>query len=298
MISVSLGVFTMFPGHCKEVSLKKVSFPLTEEEILKNLIGKSAYKKTKFVVLNNGEEWAVVNIQRPQAKELFSKIEGIKVISLPDSTKYVEDSEIDVLSPTRMLEKAEEMGAKTLVIKGKFEHVSFIHNEKAQPVMVLEVVPPEPPKLVELVKKVLYSGNVNKPVKIIPDVLDLRKISENCKNQNIVFPCHASGLESEKDFFYLDEKPELPEEKINETCLIGCDLSLKIFKTIYGIEPEFYNFCPKKRALEMPVKSPSIAKCCEIKNGHERIGNIAIVPWGATAKEVEDALNDILAEGQ
>jgi hypothetical protein len=295
LISALIGVFVMYPEHCKEVSLKKVSFPLNEDEILENLIGKSGYKKTKFMVLNNEEDWAVVSIKKPQAKSLFSKIEGVEVISLPDSTQYIEDPEIDVLSPTKMAEKAEEIGAKTLIIKGKFEHVSFIHDEIPQPVRILEVIPPEPPKLVELVKKALYSGNVNKPVKIVPDILDLRKMSEKCKNQIIVFPCNASGLESEKEFYYLDERPDFSEEK-KKICLIGCDLSLRIFKTIYGFEPEFYNFCPKKRALERQVNFPSIAKCCGVKSGHELIKNVAIVPWGATSKEVEDALNDILAE--
>lgn len=284
----------MFPKHCKEVSLKKVAFPLTEEEISKNMIGKLAYKKTKFLVLNNGKDWAVVSIQRPETKELFSNIGNIDIISLPDSTKYVEDPEIDVLSPTRMIEKAEEMGVKTLVLKGKFEHVSFIHDEKAQPVRILEVVPPEPPKLVDMVRKVLYSGNVNKPVKIMPDIINLRDIVQDCKNQSVVFPCHASGLESEKDFFYLDEKPELSKKMRNETCLIGCDLSLKIFKKLYGFEPEFYNFCPKKRALKMNSTIPILTKCCEIKEGYELIGNIVVVPWGATQKDVEEGLSKLL----
>ena len=286
----------MYPEHCKEVSLKKVSFPLTKEEIQRNLIGKSAYKKTKFIILNNKDYWAVVSIQRPQPDSLFSKIEGIEVISLPESTKYDEDPEIDVLSPTSMWQKAEEMGAKTLVIKGKFEHVSFIHDENAQPVRILEVVPPEPPKLLELVKKVLYSGNVNEPVKIIPEIFDLRDTAQDCKNQIIVFPCNASGLESEKEFYYLDERPDISQEKKDEIFLIGCDISFRIFKTIYGFEPEFYNFCPKKRALEMKSTIPILTKCCELKEGHELSKNIVVVPWGATQKDVEDALNDVLIE--
>ncbi|UCE36308.1 MAG: hypothetical protein JSW00_12320 [Thermoplasmata archaeon] len=285
----------MFPDHCKEVSLKRVLFPLTKDKIEENLINKSAYKKTKFMVLNNGNDWAVVSIQKPEGKTLFSKIENIEIISLPDSTKYVEDPKIDVLSPTKMLEKAEEMGTKTLVIKGKFEHISFIHEEKMQPVRVLEVVPPEPPKLVELVKKVLYSGNVNKPVKIVPDILDLSEIAQKSGKKKIIFPCHSSGLKGDGDSLYLDQSPEIHEDS-DELVLIGCDLSLKIFKTLYKKEPEFYNFCPKKKILEQSQNIPTITKCCEQKEGHERVENVAIVPWGATAKEVEEALLDILGD--
>jgi len=284
----------MFPKHCKEVSIKRVAFPLTEEKIQENLLSKPAYKRTKFIALNNGEDWAVVGIRKPETKNLFSRIEEVEIISLPDSTKYLEDPDIDVLSPTRMAEKAQELGADTLIIKGMFEHVSFIHKEKLVPLLVLEVVPPEPPKLVELVKKALYSGSIGRPVKIIPRIIDLREIARKCNGQNIVFPCQASGLSSERDTFYLDQRPRFTDAQLERISLIGCDLSLRIFKTLYREEPEFLNFCPKKRAIDMQPEQPTITKCCEIKEGHERIGNTAIVPWGATLKEVEEALGALL----
>lgn len=285
----------MFPEHCKEVSVKKVEFPLTDEEIRKNILGKLAYRRTKYLVLNNGDKWAVVRIKKPLTKELFSSIEEIEIISLPPTTKYLEERSIDVLSPTMMADKAKELGTETLIIKGKFEHVSFIHNEKPVPILVFEVVPPEPPKLVELAKKALYSGNIDKPVKMMPQVLDLNTIAEECKSQNIIFPCHASGLISDKRTFYLDQRPELTEEDLKDVYLIGCDLSLRIFKTLHNAEPKFFNFCLKKRIMDDLPEYAAITKCCKIKEGHERIGNIAIVPWGATLKEVEDALNDLLA---
>jgi hypothetical protein len=101
-------------------------------------------------------------------------------------------------------------------------------------------------------------------------------------------------LEGEKDSFYLDKKPEFLKEELEDISLVGCDLSLRIFKIIYGVEPEFFNFCPKKTALESQMKGPMLTKCCEVKEGHELIGKVAIVPWGATQKEVEDALNELL----
>ncbi|UCG68212.1 MAG: hypothetical protein JSV09_10340, partial [Thermoplasmata archaeon] len=278
------------------VSIKKVSFTLNNDEINKNLLDKPVYKKTNYLLLNNKDQWAVVMIHKARDEDLFSEIKKIEIISLPESTKFLEDPKIDVLSPSMMAEKAEEIGCETLIIKGKFEHVSFIHNEKPEPLMVLEVVPPEPPKLVEMVKDILYSGRIKKPVKIIPEIIDLKEISKRYQNQNIVFPCHASGLSSEMKTFYLDQKPELTDEQFKSICLIGCDLSLKIFKTIYGVEPEFFNFCPKKKAIEMQPDHPAITKCCEIKEGHEKVGNIMIVPWGATQKEVENALSELLTD--
>ncbi|MEE9151894.1 MAG: hypothetical protein V3U20_08705 [Thermoplasmata archaeon] len=286
----------MFPEHCREVSVKRVSFPLTKENIQNNLLNKTAYKRTEFIVLNSGDNWAVVSIRKRPGTELFGIIEKVEIISLPGSTKYLEDKSIDVLSPTRMAEKAEEVGAETLIVRGKFEHVSFIHKEKPVPIIVFDVTPPEPPKLVELVRSALYSGTVPKPVEIIPQILDLCELEKKGKNQNILFPCHASGLKSDRKTFYLDQRPEFSPEEVKSVSLIGCDLSLRIFKTLYDIEPEFFNFCPKKRAIDMQPEHFVITKCCELKEGHERIGNLVIVPWGSTQREVADALNELLMD--
>ena len=132
-------------------------------------------------------------------------------------------------------------------------------------------------------------------MKIIPKILDLNQLAKECKNQNIVFPCYASGLKSGNKTFYLDQRPEFSKEELSSILLIGCDLSLRILKTLYGVEPEFFNFCPKKRAMDVKPDSYAITKCCEVKAGHERVGNIVIVPWGATQREVEDALNELLS---
>jgi hypothetical protein len=287
-------VYFMFPVHCREVGIKRVSFPLTEEEIGKNILKKLIYKRTEYIVLINGDERAVLKIKKPLNDELFSKVEDIDIISLPASTTYIEDPNINVLSPTQMAEKAEEMKAKTLVVMGMFEHISFIHKEEPIPLMVFDVIPPEPPKLVKLVQNALYSGSVRFPVKIIPRIHDLRENVKKCTKNNIVFPCHASELTGDKKTFYLDQDPEFKEEELNEISLIGCDLSLRIYKNLYKSEPEFYNFCPKKKAQDEKPKHHAITKCCLIKEGHERIGDVTVVPWGATQKEVEDALNELL----
>lgn len=284
----------MFPKHCREVGVKNVTFHLTEENIKDRLIGNLAYKKTEYLILINGDKRAIVKVKKPQSEELFSQIEDVMVISLPDTTKYLEDPNINVLSPTQMTEAANSLGTETLIIKGMFEHMSFIHKEELVPLVVYDVVPPEPPKLIKLVHNALYSGSVGIPVKIIPNIHDLREITKKCTKNNIVFPCHASELTSDKKTFYLDQVPAFQENELSDICLIGCDLSLRIFKTLYKIEPEFFNFCPKMRTLDEKPKYKTITKCCELKEGFERMGNIVVVPWGATQKEVEDALNELL----
>ena len=286
----------MFPEHCSLVSIKEVSFPLTEKGIRDSLLGKSIYKNTEFLTLNNGDDWAVVALKKAPPQDLFSKIEDVEVIYLPENTKYVEDPAINVLSPTMMAEKAEALDVHTLVVKGKYEHVSFIHKEDFIDLHVYEVIPPEPPKLEELVTGLLHSENLPKPVKIVLHILDLREIERQSKQNIIMFPCHASGLSSERKTYYLDQGPELSKDDFENILLIGCDLSLRIFKNLHSHEPEFFNFCPKKKALEAGGNSLAIARCCTVKVGYELIGNTAIVPWGAIQKEVEEALNDLMGE--
>ena len=286
----------MFPNHCKEVAVKRVDFSLTSEVIMENLKGKKAYKRTRFIALNNGEEWAVVRIEKDQEEEIFGTIINVDVLSLPHSTMYYEDNELNVLSPTMMAEKANEMGCETLIVKGKFEHVSFIHKENMQPLLVYEVVPPQPPKLVELVKSAIHVGNVKKPVKMMFNIMDLTELAKKSERDIIVFPCKASSLIDERKTLYLDELPELSQGESLKVALVGCDLSLRIFKEHYNFEPEFHNFCPQKWAEKESSETKAIVKCCQVKEGHLFSKNIAVVPWGATQREVEDAINHLLGQ--
>jgi hypothetical protein len=285
----------MFPNHCKEVSVKKVDFPLKEGDIRNNLLNRKAYKRTNYIVLNHKDEWAIAGIKKDMASELFGTINQVNVVSLPDSTIYTEDDSINVLSPTMMAEKAEELGCKTLIVKGKFHHVSFIHEEEMKPLLIYEVVPPNPPKLIDLVKTALYSGNVKAPIKVIPKILNLNDLAKESQKEIIIFPCQASQLIGERSTLYLDELPELSTQDKEKVALVGCDLSLRIFKEHYDFEPKFYNFCPQKRAETEDPDIVTLIKCCQVKENHLFKNNIAVVPWGATQKEVEDAIN-ILTE--
>jgi len=280
----------MFPKHCSVVTQKEVSFPLTDDDIRSNLRGKLVYKKTEFLVLSNNDQLAVVKIIKEKGQELFSPVQDVEVVSLPAETRYIEDPDLEVLSPTAMFEKAEELGAVTLVAKGSFEHISFISNEEPVNLVVYDVTPLEPPKLMDMVKKVLHTGNIKVPVRVIPRITDLREMAKTCTSDNIMFPCNASQLTTDKKTYFLDQAPELPDEELDSMCLLGCDLSLRIFRSIYNREPEFYNTCPKKKIETQEEEGPVLSRCCRVKEGYEASGNIVLVPWGATQREVEDAL--------
>ena len=57
--------------HCKDVSLRDVDIPLTEESIESLMEGWKAYVRTEFLVLRNGSDLAVVNLHKRAGTELF-----------------------------------------------------------------------------------------------------------------------------------------------------------------------------------------------------------------------------------
>jgi len=105
-----------------------------------------------------------------------------------------------------------------------------------------------------------------------------------------MFPCRASGLRSERPIYYLDETPDLH----HDITLIGCDLSRRIFRSIYAQEVPTLDMCPQN--LVKDDGTPTIIKCCKVKQGHDIQGNIASVPWGATVLDVAGAIKALFSE--
>lgn len=155
---------------------------------------------------------------------------------------------------------------------------------------VFDVVPPNPPKLVELVEKALSIGRIGKPIKVVTDILDLNTLTQASKTPFTMFLCYTSELRSGENALFLDQAPDISSVDGDNITLIGCNLSLNIFSSLYGSEPAFINMCPKMRiAMEQTVYK-CITRCCLVDEKHERIGDIAYVPWGAKISDVEEAI--------
>ncbi len=129
----------------------------------------------------------------------------------------------------------------------------------------------------------MSTGLVELPIVPLVEDIDLNEKEARVRTEAVMFPCRASGLRSCKKVFYLDETPDLDLEEVT---LVGCDLSRRIFRSMYGYDPESVDMCPKNLVMEDGV--PTIIKCCKVKEGHEVHGSIAMVPWGATTLEVAD----------
>ncbi|MFY9606590.1 MAG: hypothetical protein WAS24_07685 [Thermoplasmata archaeon] len=284
----------MFPSHCKEVSVKTVDFELTEDNIKRFLKGKKAYIRTRYYVFNSGREWAVALIVRRQSNDILQEIASIHILSLPKDTVFVQDPELDVLSASSMGAIRQSAGTKCVIVKGKAEHISFFIEERPYELTIFDVVPPAPSKLVGLVRTSLETDLQDRYVRFKVLDVDLNSLSKKSESGITMFPCRASGLVSGKRVLYLDETPELTSDELNQVTLVGCSLSARIFKAVYGVEPRMVNMCPQDMAEEMGVKGPALIKCCKVKEGFEKKGDIGIVPWGARTADVTSALKAIL----
>lgn len=280
----------MMPDHCKDVSLRHVDFPLTEKNILGKALGMKAYTRTDHMVLRHGGETAVIKVTKVKGKELFREIIDVEVISLSEDTVFIEDESIDVLNVSKMAEQVLRHGGKTVVVSGMFNHVSFLKVEEVLRLRVFDVVPPRPSKLSVLVERALSTGLVELPLVPMVEDVDLNEKEGQVRTKAVMFPCRASGLVSGRKVFYLDETPDLDLEEVT---LVGCDLSRRIFRSIYNYDPESVDMCPKNLVLDDGI--PTIIKCCKVKEGHEIAGNIAMVPWGATTLEVAAAINALFS---
>lgn len=276
----------MNPDHCKDVSLRHVDFSLNRENIASHIGGKRAYTRTDFMILKHGEEVAVIKVNKQNGKDLFRPISGHDIVSLPGDTLFIRDESIDVLNASQMARVARANPGKTVVVSGMFNHVSFLQEENILDLIVVDVVPPSPSKLSVLVERAFSTGLIDLPIVPHFQEIDLNELEKKVETSAVMFPCRASGLDSERKVYFLDETPVVEDE----VTLIGCDLSRRIFGSVYRHDVPSLDMCPKNLAR---TEGKTLVKCCSVKEGFVIDGDLASVPWGATVLDVVGAINSL-----
>jgi hypothetical protein len=283
----------MFPDHCKEVSVRSVDFELTEGNIRAHLAGKKAYIRTRYIAFNSGDSWAVAEIRKRAVNGVLQPIEAVEVVALPEETSFVDAPSLDVLSASVMGGLRETAGARCVVVRGRADHISFFIDEEPLKLTIFDVVPPAPTKLADLVDEALRGHLQDRYVKYRVEEVDIRRLDGLSEAESVLFPCKASGLEHRNGIGYLDDTPDLDEEAIEKTVLVGCSLSARIFKALYGAEPRTVNMCPVDLLDPTDIEGPVLTKCCKVKEGCDLRGDVAIVPWGARVADVACALEKL-----
>ncbi len=280
------------PLPYRQVSVQPYAGELTEAAILSQLHGRDSYRRTRFVILRQGAVCAVAWVDRESETPLFSPITDAAVLALPGACVWVEDETVDTANPSALAATALRNGVAadaTLVVRGMDGHVNFIYHPDPIRVRVVDVVPPEPPKLLRMAQQVLAYAELP-AIQLCDERIDLRDLARRAPEAAAyLIPCRASGLDFDVPAYFLDERPER-----HDWTMLACERSCQIHRHFYGeADAPRIDFCP--RNLVPPDGTPTLIKCCLLEDRFEVGEGRAIVPWGATLRQVQAALEALMA---
>jgi hypothetical protein len=273
------------PRAYREVSVTSVNFSITRDNLLTHFLGRECYRRTRTIVVRNGDDVALVSVEPVDPEPLFSPAARVEVMSLPSETVFVQRPDVDTGIPSQLAAVALQFpGARAVVVEGRYSHVSFLFEPRPIVVRVREVVPPHPAKLLDQAQRVLNVSEDLMPIVLEPELHDLAELSSG-KNA-VLLPCRGSGIEFDgRPTYYLDERPAHHDWE-----LLGCSRSRQIHSWFYGVDANGVDTCP--RALSTPGKTAGLllTKCCLLEDRVEEAGDTVVVPWGATLEQVREAL--------
>lgn len=281
----------LVPLPYRNVSMQPYDDAFIEDAIVAHLLGREAYRRTEFIVLHDqADTMAVVAIAKRASEPLFSEIVDVEILALPDECTFVRSPETDCANRSALAEVAHEHGVgsdRTLVVWGRYDHINFIHHPDPLTIKVIEVAPPEPPKLYDLARHVLSYADLP-PIRLELERIELSDLCRGVKAKAFLVPCRSGGLDDlGGPLYFLDERPAQRQD----WTLIGCERSLQFHRHYYGDEPPRIEMCPRVIAGER--NQISLLKCCLLEFHIERHGNVAVVPWGSDLAMVERALRDL-----
>src|SRR5262249_36482710 len=178
----------------------------------------------------------------------------------------------------------------TLIVEGRYDHVNFIHHPDPLVIEVVEVAPPEPPKLYDLVRHVLSYAELP-PIRVELQRIDVAELARATPAAEYLVPCRSGGLDNlPAPVHFLDERPAARRA----WTLVGCERSLQFHRHFYGDAPRRVEMWPRR--LAGARARPTMLKCCLLEHDIERDGNVMIVPWGTDLAMVERALKRLVSE--
>jgi hypothetical protein len=278
------------------VAVAGVTGDLTAEGLNRHFLGREAYRRTRYVVARRGPDTAVVEVARADDGPLFSPIVGVRVLALPGECALVDAPEVDTGVPTQLARAARELApaARCVVVQGLYRHISFILEPAPIRVQVVEVVPPEPPKLLDQARRVLEVAEDLPPIELVPALVDLTELAGERRAPRYLLPCRGSGIQLDgAEVRFLDERPEK-----ERWVLLGCDRSRELHRWFYGEEAETVDLCPRRVAARAGGAMPVLTKCCLLEEHLDHQGTTVTVPWGASLDLVREGLQRVAATAE
>src|SRR5215472_1615431 len=282
----------LMPGQYRGVSVAQVDFALEDPGLRAHFLGREAYRRTRFIVVRQGDRTAVLEVSKDSPDDLFSPITSVEVLAGPTECAYLVAPEVDTGVPTQVAAAARRLAprARCVIVQGRYEHVNFMLEPSPVALKVVEVGPPEPPKLIDQVTRVLAVAEDLPPVELDPVVVDVRELAGPHPAGAYLFPCRGSGLVADgAEVSYLDERPDY-----RPWLLVGCARSREIHGWFYGRDADCVDMCPRR--LAAGLDGTLLTKCCLFEDRVESDGEATIVPWGATLAQVREGLRGLLSK--
>ena len=276
------------PLPYRRVSFQPYAGAMTEAAIEQHLLAREVYRRTDLVILHRDEhEVAVAAVQRDGSEALFNRVEAVEVLALPETCVFLRSPATDPANRSALARLAHQQGLgadRTVVVQGAFDHINLIHRPDPLRVRVVEVAPPEPPKLYAMAEHVLSYADLP-PIRLELERIELRALCRRVHPEAYLVPCRSGGLDDlGAPVYFLDERPP----RRQPWTLIGCERSLQFHRHYYGDEPPRVEMCPRR--LAMTSARPTLVKCCLLEFGLEQQDSTVVVPWGADLAMIEQAL--------
>ncbi|NMH93946.1 hypothetical protein HF519_20680 [Pseudonocardia bannensis] len=287
------------PNRYRGVSVSTVpaDVGLDEASLRAHLMGRDAYRRTRFVVARAGDGTggvALLHVTRASDTELFSPVVAVDLLAGPDECAYVVEPEADTGIPSVLAAVAAQRapGVRAVVVQGRYAHVNFIIDPKPLRVVVREVVPPEPAKLLDQVRRIIAVTESLPPIELVGELTELASLAGEQPSGHYLLPCRGSGGEVPgATVSYLDEHPERAD-----WTLLGCTRSQQIHRWFYGEDPPTVDFCPKRAVRESAPDALTLTKCC-LQEEHVESGDGWVsVPWGSSLEHIREALALLVAQ--
>ncbi|MGI9002034.1 MAG: DUF7714 family protein [Pseudonocardia sp.] len=266
-----------------------------------HFLGREAYRRTRFVVVRGTRldvaarsepATALLHVTRASDTALFSAITSVELLAGPDECAYVVEPEADTGIPSELarVALARAPGTRAVVVQGRYAHVNVIVEPGPLRVVVREVVPPEPAKLLDQARRVLAVAEDLPPIELVGELTDLASLAASRPSAHYLLPCRGSGGEIPgARVSYLDEHPERAD-----WTLLGCARSQQIHRHFYGGDAPIVDLCPKRAAAAAGERL--LTKCCLQEEHVESGAGWVAVPWGSSLGHVRDALTRLAAQ--
>ena len=269
------------------VSVQHWTEPLEDGPVKEVLLSREGYRRTEFIVLRRDDDaTALVRIDCASREALFNPITSVEWLAGPDDCSYVVCPDVDTANATALAEVALSAGNPAVcVVEGRYQHVNFIVRACPLEVRLVDVVPPGPARLLDLARQAITIDEDLPPVRLVPELLDVRTLAARVPSAHYVLPCQGSGVDLPGTVDYLDQRPARAD-----WTLVGCERSRQLHRWFYGDEPDRQvELCPD-RLTPTDTGARTLLRCCLLERGIRVEGQRAVVPWGTNLSEVQSAL--------